>query len=270
LNQDELHEVIDHLVVRRVTEGDFVCREGDPGDSIYFISSGEVEVLKYTRKKQGDIFLTKLREGDFFGEFGFFSDHKRHASVRALTDLEVLEISKDDFDEIAKIHPRIRSILLNFYKKRVIDILLALSPLFGQLPPDQRAQLISRFKLRTFAENSLIFAQGTPPKSFFVIKSGEVEISVSKRTEPRVTLACLGAGDFFGEISLILNKPRMASVRATKTTDLLELEKTDFDYIVGTYSSIKVGLENLSRKRLESTRQIISSRWNKNATAQMV
>ncbi len=270
LKQDELEHVIERIRIRRVTEGDFVCKEGESGDSIFFIASGEVRVSKHAKKKEREILLAKLREGDFFGEFGFFSDQKRHASVRAETDLEVLEISKDDFDEIANTHPRIRKILLNFYKKRVIDTLLAFSPLFGQLPPDKRAQLVSRFKLQSFGPNSLIFDQGSPPKSFYVIKSGEVEVFVSKNAEPKVTLGYLRHGDFFGEISLILDKPRMASVRTTQKTHLLELEKRDFDYIVGTYTPIKVALESIARKRLKSTRQIISSHWTEKAKVKMV
>jgi len=270
LNQAELHDVINHLTLRRVTKGDCVCKEGDRGGSIYFIGAGEVEVLKFSKRRQRDILLAKLSEGDFFGEFGFFSDQIRHATVRALTDLEMLEIGKDDFDEITRNRPRMKRILLNFYKKRVVDTLLAFSPLFGQLPPEQRTQLVSRFKLRRVGGNRLIFRQGTPPASFFVIKSGEVEVSVSKKAEPRMTVGYLRQGDFFGEISLILNKPRVASVRTTKTTDLLELKKSDFDYIVGTYSSIKAALETISRKRLESPRRIISSQWTQKATAGMV
>ncbi len=245
LNRDELHQVVSHLKAKHVTRGSFVCKEGD-------------------------ILLATLREGDFFGEFGFFSDQKRHATVKALADLEVLEISRNDFDEIAKVHPRMRSILLNFYKKRIIDTLLAFSPLFRQLQPQERAQLVSHFKLRRVGENRLIFKQGSSPTSFFVIKSGEVEVFASKGAEQRVVLGCLRGGDFFGEISLIFNRPRMASVRTTKTTELLELEKADFDHVVAAYPSIKGTLEAFSRKRLEVTSHIISSSWTKKATATMV
>ncbi len=270
LNRNELHEVISHLKAKQVARENLICKEGDPGDSLYIIGSGKVGVLKYSRKKRGDILLATLGEGDFFGEFGFFSDRKRHATVKALADGEVLEISRDDFDEIAKVHPRIKDILLTFYKKRIIDTLLAFSPLFGQLQPHQRAQLVSRFKLRRIGENRVIFEQGGPPTSFFIIKSGEIEAFASKRAEPRVSLGYLRGGDFFGEISLIFNRPRMASVRTTKTTELLELEKPDFDRVVGTYPSIKGTLNALSRKRLEATSHIISSSWAKKATATMV
>jgi CRP-like cAMP-binding protein len=252
-----------------VSKGNLVCKEGDPGDSIYIISSGKVGIFKYSRKKQEDVLLAALREGDFFGEFGFFSDRKRHATVKALADSEVLEISRDDFDEIAKAHPRIREILLGFYKKRIIDTLLAFSPLFGYLEPPQRAQLVNRFKLRRVEENTLIFAQGALPTSFFVIKSGEVEVFASEGARDRVTLDHLRGGNFFGEISLIFNRPRMASVRTTKTTELLELEKEDFNRAIGEFPSLRGALEAFSRKRLEATRHIISS-WTKKATAAMV
>jgi CRP-like cAMP-binding protein len=77
-------------------------------------------------------------------------------------------------------------------------------------------------------------------------------------------------GYSLGEIPLLLNGTRMASVRTTKTTELLELEKADFDDAVGAYPSIKGTLEAFSRKRLEATRHIISSSWTKKVTATMV
>ena len=270
LKPAELRDMMDHLTIRRVAEGDFVCKEGDPGDSLYFISSGDVEVVKYVKKTRQDVHLSRLTEGDFFGEFGFFSDRKRHASVRALTDLEVLEISKQDLDTLTVSHPRMRNILFNFYKKRVIDTLLAFSPLFGCLPPDQRALLISRFTLRRLGENRVIFEEGAPPTSFFVIKQGEVEVYTSEKHREKITLAILKQGDFFGEISLILKQPRMASVRTTRATELLELKQTDFEYIVGTYSPIKSTLEDLAQKRLQSTRQILSSEWRQASGTDMV
>jgi len=270
LKPAELRDMMDHLTIRPVAEGDFVCKEGDPGDSLYFISSGEVEVVKYVKKKRQDVHLSRLSEGDFFGEFGFFSDRKRHASVRAMTDLEVLEISKQDLDTLTVSHPRMRNILLNFYKKRVIDTLLAFSPLFGCLAPDQRALLISRFALRRLGENRVIFEEGAPPTSFFVIKQGEVEIYTSEKGRETITLAILKQGDFFGEISLILKQPRMASVRTTRATELLELKQADFEYIVGTYSPIKSALEDLAQKRLQSTRQILSSHWRQAPGTDMV
>jgi len=270
LKPAELRDMMDRLTIRRAAEGDFVCKEGDPGDSIFFVSAGEVEVLKYMKRNQQDAHLSRLSEGDFFGEFGFFSDRKRHASVRALTDLEVLEISKENLDTLTVSHPRMRNILLNFYKKRVIDTLLAFSPLFGCLPPDQRALLVSRFTLRRLGENRVIFEEGAPPTSFFVIKQGEVEVSTSEKDREKVTLAILKQGDFFGEISLILKQPRMASVRTTKATELLELKQADFEYIVSAYSPIKSALENLAQERLQSTRQILSSQWRHASGTDMV
>jgi cAMP-dependent protein kinase regulator len=270
LKREELHQVINRINAKHVPKGTLVCKEGDPGDSIYIISSGKVGIFKYSGKKQGDVLLATLRAGDFFGEFGFFSDRRRHATAKALGDVEILEISRGDLDEIATLHPRIRDILLTFYKKRIIDTLLAFSPLFRHLEPRHRAQLVNRLKLRRLGENRLIFEQGTPPTSFFIIKSGGIEVFASKENGGKVTLGYLRGGDFFGEISLIFNRPRTASARTMTTTELLELEREDFDHILREYPAIKGALEAFSRRRLGFTNQIISSAWTKKATQSMV
>ncbi len=119
LNRRELHEVISHLKAKRVAKEDLICKEGDPGDSICIISSGKVGVLKYSRKKQGDILLATLREGDFFGEISLIFNRPRMASLRTTKTTELLEFEKPDFDDVVGAYPSIKGTLNAFSRKRM-------------------------------------------------------------------------------------------------------------------------------------------------------
>lgn len=145
------------------------------------------------------------------------------------------------------------------------------TPLFSKLNRDELLKVVSHISTKQLAKGNLVCKEGDPGDSIYVVSSGKVGIlKYSKKNQGDILLATLHEGDFFGEISLIFNRPRMGSVRTTKTTELLELDKADFDHVVGAYSSIKGTLEGSSRKRLESSSQIISSSCAKKATAAMV
>ncbi len=151
------------------------------------ISRGEVGIFKQAPKGR-EALIRSLKEGNFFGEFGFFTDHKRHATVRALTESEVLEISREGLNEIIGAHPRIHEVLYNLYKQRVLDLFLSVSPLFASLSALERDEVFKRFRLISVPEETLIFNGGDPPGSLYLIKSGEVEIFIRNPKGEKVIL----------------------------------------------------------------------------------
>jgi hypothetical protein len=75
--------------------GETIFQEGDAPDCAYFIRSGEVEV---TRKEAGrDVTVARLKEGEYFGEMGLLSPHRRNATVRAVTKTSVGMVGKENF-----------------------------------------------------------------------------------------------------------------------------------------------------------------------------
>ena len=92
--------MLEHLTERRVTAGEIVFRTGDPGDALYVVAEGKVEVL------DGDgRVLAALGEGQAFGEMALLSSGTRTATVRAQTDALLLAIAKADFDSLRELDP---------------------------------------------------------------------------------------------------------------------------------------------------------------------
>jgi CRP-like cAMP-binding protein len=85
--------------------GDELCREGDVGDAAYIILSGEAEVLVDTPR--GPLAVATLTRNDIIGEIAVLCDVPRTASVKALTDLETLKVSKDNFFHLMTQFPQI-------------------------------------------------------------------------------------------------------------------------------------------------------------------
>ena len=257
LNEKELLLFLKHLQIKTVPKEVVICREGETGDSLFIISRGEVAVSRQTRSGR-DLWIRNLKEGDFFGEFGFFTDQKRHATVKSLSDCEILEILQDELNEMIKNHPRIKEILQNLFNQRVLDLFLGLSPLFSSLTPAEREEVLKRFHLHKIPEETLLFKGGDPPKSLYMVKAGEVELFTQNPQGKKVVLGTMQSGNIFGEIGPLFNKPRMAFAKTTRPSELLELTKEDLEACLHQFPKLRSLLKETSFRRLARTKEILS------------
>jgi CRP-like cAMP-binding protein len=140
-------------------------------------------------------------------------------------------------------------------KNKVIEF-LSKSPLFQSLTESQLKRISLRVKLRQFFPNDIIVWQGQPSNSLFVISNGIVAVkSITNETEN--LLAYLMPGNSFGEVGILENQPRSASVVALSDVDVLVIQRDDFLYILNRYSSVAIELaRTLGRYLVESNRRI--------------
>lgn len=97
---DFLRDIIPRLDARQFEPGEMLVHEGDVGDEMYFLTKGQVEVLRGDPPQR----LTVLREGSFFGELAILTDAPRAATIRTLTDAEVYALRRDGVLELAQAH----------------------------------------------------------------------------------------------------------------------------------------------------------------------
>jgi len=86
--------------------GEIVIKEGDPGETMYLIISGEVSVLK-SQGEDHEIELDRISGGDYFGEMALFEDTLRSATIRTEKESSCLVLHKQEFKEIVREYPQI-------------------------------------------------------------------------------------------------------------------------------------------------------------------
>jgi cAMP-dependent protein kinase regulator len=269
LNRQELTRVMEKIQAKRFSAGKTICREGEPGNSLYIISHGKVAVSR--RQPGGEkIVLNELKAGDFFGEFAYFSNARRQATVEALEDTEVLEMTKDELQRVVGEFPTVSRVLFKFYKERVLDNLLAASALFQTFPPEERREILEEVTLEEFPAGASVIEEGAPGDCLYIIKSGEVEVFTLDPKKEKLILATLHEGDYFGEISLLTGRPRTASVKVLRAAELARLDKKNFDRIVARHPETLKVLEDSLETRLENKLRMLGVFRNSPAKEGMV
>ncbi|GAB4281652.1 MAG: hypothetical protein Kow0056_17230 [Coriobacteriia bacterium] len=122
---------------------------------------------------------------------------------------------------------------------------LARVPLFSQCAPDELAAIAELAQEQSFEPGQIIVTQGTPGQAFYIVLSGRVEILRDGRS-----LGAYGPGDFFGEMSLLDNAPRSATIRALEPTTCVMLSSWDFKALLERNPSIAIRLLEVLSRRL--------------------
>jgi CRP-like cAMP-binding protein len=186
-----------------------------------------------------------------------FTHSPRTASCITISETELLEIKRSDFQWMVKQYDRVRDVLSRFYKARVLDTILIKSEIFCLLAPEVRQQLIDRLIPEEFKNGDTIIEEGTSGDCLYIIREGSVEVTAKKQGK-QVHLANLRSGDFFGEVALLKLTKRTATVRAKENCDILRLDPESFYWITKQYPQIEKTLKTLAQKRTEQTLRAVA------------
>ena len=237
-----LLEIARAMRAEDVPPGEEVVRQGEQGHRFYLISYRAFEV-QVDRKPQ-----VRLDRGDYFGELALLHRAPRRATVIAMEPGRVFVLEQAAFDTLLASDLAVRARLEQAfaYREQVAD-----TALFRDLSPAEIDLLLSRFVPLTVAAGELIIRQGESGERFYVVRSGRVEVERDGEV-----LAQLGPGEAFGEIALLLDLPRTATVTAIEPATLLALDAYDFRDLLASYLGRAGELERLSHLRLLSHKRL--------------
>ena len=273
----ELAEVIRGLKLETFQPGEVIVSEGEPGDSLFVLASGEARVfVQGLDRHQRQV--RQLASGDFFGEISLLTGSPRTATVVAATPCETLALDRAAVVAIAGRHPEVRATVQRFCLARsesaeekrarsgeapqfdpfpgdpaeedpVAELPLEAPP---RLALDEVAALVAYCEVRTFAAGDTIFRRGDPGDRMYVVEAGEVEL----RFDHARPAKRLRAGEMFGELALVTPRQRRtASAGAASDLRLIVVDRAAYERLRGERPGLLVGLLERSCSYLVDSEQ---------------
>jgi predicted acylesterase/phospholipase RssA/CRP-like cAMP-binding protein len=135
----------------------------------------------------------------------------------------------------------------------------ALSPLFNGLDADALDDVYAQMLPRQFAAGETICREGDASDSLFIIQRGLAEVSLQGPDGPH-TIARLRRGEVLGELSLVIDEPRTATVTASIPSEALELSREAFAALLSRYPALLANLNTILGQRLAARRSIPGQR----------
>ena len=220
---ETLNDLAGRIALRGIRAGQPVFRQGDRPTAFYVVRHGQFAVEE-EHPDTGDVqVLRTMERGESFGEMGLLTAGRRAATVRAVDDGEVFELSKATFDRLLadSIHaPDFAPTMQAFAELREL-------PPFEGLGTTSLSELLEHGRWASLPPGIPLVTQGDASDHFYVIHSGQATVSVSG-TDVRI----LGPGSHFGEIGLLSSAPRSATVTTLTSMRAFVLDREGFDRVI--------------------------------------
>ena len=136
--------------------------------------------------------------------------------------------------------------------------LLQRVPLLAALTDSDREALARSASRHRYRRGDIIFQKDDPGHSLFIVARGSVRIYVPSTQGADLTLAVLGPGHFFGDLSLLDGRPRSASAAALGDTNVVILERSDFVAVIRTRPAAVMSVLAVVVRRLRDTDEMAS------------
>ncbi|HEY3446391.1 MAG TPA: cyclic nucleotide-binding domain-containing protein [Myxococcales bacterium] len=255
LPHDVFLALLAEVQVRAYAAGQVLVREGEPGDSMFVVGHGEVDVVRHLGTPEQKVVLT-MPDNTFFGEIALVTRAARLASVVAKTDCELLEVNRETLEKLFTRFPGFSEIVQHFCKERLLENLLRSSDVFRLLSDASRHALADKFRLHQSAAGEVLLVEGQPGRGLYVLLRGRCEVAGRKAEGGFVRYPDLTEGAVFGETSLLHGTQVTASVRTAAPSLLLGIDREGFAAHILPEPKVAQALRELSAERLERTRKL--------------
>ncbi|MCJ1288340.1 hypothetical protein MMC26_007695 [Xylographa opegraphella] len=231
LDDEQTSQILGALVEKPIpAKGIKVISQGDAGDYFYVVERGFFDIYindvgsvqpgpAGTGRK-----VTTIGPGGSFGELALMYNAPRAATVMSTEAGSLLWY----LDRIT-----FRRILMDsaFARRRMYESFLNEVPLLSTLTPYERSKIADALETQKFPAGSTIIREGDPGEAFYLLESGGA--AVYKRETGQKALTTYKKGDYFGELALLDDKPRAASVVSTEEVKVATLGKEGFLRLLG-------------------------------------
>lgn len=240
LESKDLQIVIDSMEERRFRSGETIIQQGDNGDVLFVVETGDLDCYKSFVSYKLLIIQTKDGEekhvktygpGDSFGELALLYNAPRAATVKANTDCILWAVDRETFNHIVKeAAQKKREKYENFLKS--VDILQTVEPY-------EISQIADALKTSNYNPKDYIIREGELGDVFYIILEGEaIATKTLEPGKPPVQVKEYKAGSYFGELALIKGEPRAANIVASSHLRTISLDRNSFKRLLGPIEEI--------------------------------
>jgi len=221
--QSQLQKIVDAMERREHKKNEDIIKEGEEGTHMFVLEKGAVQVTKGQGKDK--TVVCDLSPGMLFGELAILYNCRRTASIKCKTDCSLWAMERTIFQSVVKLAGQAKDEEKFNHLSTVKDL--------KQFPESKLRKIADCLEEETFGADDLIFKEGASGDFFYIIRSGEVDITKNNANGGEDNIVVLGPGESFGEKALIREDKRNANARAKTEVKCYTLDRKAFTTLVG-------------------------------------
>ncbi|GAB6091202.1 cyclic nucleotide-binding domain-containing protein [Spirochaeta dissipatitropha] len=227
---------------------DVLFPAGSEASELYIVMSGRLEACTSEGMRLGI-----LEPGDPAGEIAVLLGGTRNAEVRALEPSLLGSVSRKQLIEAMEKEPLLKAELEAVMQKRLLHNRLrsSIHSCFPGLSNDQIQILHKQLELHTLQRDEVLFQEGDEAHSLFISISGILEVYRESQSGTEISVAFIRPGETIGEMALLNDNIRTASIRAARTSIVASLSRPAFEAISRSNPGILMEISRLVVSRLQ-------------------
>ena len=214
LPEHKLNELIMQMKFFIIEPNQIIFQQGNPGHTFFILAKGTAEIIVNGLRKG---FIT---EAYGFGELALLNNTERTATIKSLDKVTLWGLDRKNFTEALK---ALNSLSFEENKSFAKKI-----PFLQGLNDKQLESLLEDAVLQHFSNGQKIVIEGDPGDLFYIVKEGQVECSIQGKV-----VRVLERGEYFGEMALLYNKHRSATVIAVNKASVLSFGRNTLVKVLG-------------------------------------
>jgi len=225
LDDNERRDIFDAMFPVINPAGSIIIKQGDDGDNFYVIDQGDVDIYV------NETYVGSIGDGGSFGELALIYGTPRAATIKAKSDCKLWGIDRMSY----------RRILMGstIRKRKQYEEFLSKVPILASLDEWERLTVADSLEPVQYNDGHEVVRQGDRGEDFFIIVEGAAKVLQKSSPDAQpVEVGQLGPSNYFGEIALLLDKPRAATVVAVGPLKCVKMDRARFERVLGPCSDI--------------------------------
>ena len=240
----QLREFLLDSYIRTPAAGEVVVQYNDYTNTFFSILRGAVDIRLDPAEPANTV---PLGAGKFFGEMSLISGRRRAATITAGRDCILIETPRRSMNKLIQSVESVRRAIDETFLVRAIKMQIA-----PEVPDDELIEVSHTASIKHYEPGEALFKEGDPGDSLHLIRSGSVTIAHDIGGREIVT-AYLPSGNYVGELALLTDSPRTATVRAAVATETIKLNGIVFKVLMSIYPDLEATLKEKAQKRLRDS-----------------
>ncbi len=238
----------------RIRAGDLLFRQGEPADALYVILEGSCQ-LSHADPDGTERPLATVGPGEILGETAALHAQPRVTTARASEESNILRLSRHALERLTSDAPETRQFFQELEARRQSSLQLALTTLFHGLDHRVFDGVTSEANWVRLRGGEVLFRQGDPSDSLYAVVHGRLQAVIQRADGAPPLIKPIPRGTCVGEMGVLTDKPRSATVKAVRDSELIRLPKAEFSTLLDRSPQIAAALAKTLAERLQAANQ---------------
>lgn len=258
INAERWDVLANHISFKELAEGESLFHEGGQSENLFMVVEGELSLYLNSQKTGDKFYLHSRGKGETAGDFAVLNGGLHLVSAIASKPTWVARFPRFAFELLADIDPGILAHVYDTAAELSRRVMLAkvFLDMFGDIATDTMNDLLDRTEIRHYTSGEVLINEGDEADGLHIVVSGRLQVETLSVDNDRILLAEVKAPETVGELALLSDSARSATVFAIRESTVAFLKKEHFNELIAQRPNMLMPLSRLIVQRhVEKSRQ---------------